>query len=81
MEANPKLKETLRLLAELEELLPDFLEAISVTPPSTPEAEKRIYQKRLDVRAKMNHIIDRAKALQWATDCMPAAEAGRKQPN
>jgi len=80
MDAKQKLKKTLRLLAELEELLPDFLEATSDITPPTVEGQKGLQQKRQEVRSIMQDILSRSRDLQWSTDCMPAAEKGRKGP-
>jgi hypothetical protein len=70
MDTRQKQKEVLRLLEEIEGLIPEILGALA--RPSGPAPETLI--KRLEA------FRTRAMRLREATDCLPAAELGRKGP-
>lgn len=72
-----KNKEMIRLIDEIRELLPDFLlmlGAIDQLRPPSPLRE-RIHPLRM----KIERLMAQARRLEEATDCMPAAEAGRRE--
>ncbi len=61
-------KEALTLLWDLEELLPQLLQITGRL--ETAEAKA--------LRPRLETLLTRVRALREATDCLPAAEAGRR---
>lgn len=69
-------KERIRLVADLRLLFPELLLVLGLIeglhPP--PELSARIGA----VRSQIEALVERARALEEATDCMPAAAKGRQ---
>lgn len=72
-------KEIIRLLDEARELFPDLLLALGsidqLDPP--PAIRNRITL----LRPRLERLIEETRALEEASDCMPAADLGRRQNN
>lgn len=69
-------KERIRLVADLRALLPELLLILgsidALHPP--PEVSSRIRT----VRSQLEGLAERARAIEEAADCMPAAAKGRR---
>ena len=70
MDPAVKSKEMPRLLWEVEDVLPEVLQVTAVLEAANPD-QIRALRRRLDT------LLARATALREATDCLPAADAGR----
>lgn len=70
MEPAVKSKEMLKLLWEVEDVLPEVLQVTAVLETANPD-QIRALRRRLET------LLARATALREATDCLPAADAGR----
>ena len=70
MDPAVKSKEALKLLWEVEDVLPEVLQVTAVLETANPD-QIRALRRRLDT------LLARATALREATDCLPAADAGR----
>jgi len=68
MDAGQKAKEVLRLLDEMESLIPEIGRILSQCPGAPAK----------DVLARLESFHARAVRLREGTDCLPAAESGRK---
>lgn len=82
MDPAVKSKEMLRLLWEVEDVLPEVLqvtaglEADTPGRPDRPDRPDQSVQIRA-LRRRLETLLARARALREATDCLPAADAGR----
>jgi len=69
-------KEMIRLVADLRALFPELLLALgmidALDPP--PEVSARIHS----ARCRLEALVERARAVEEAADCMPAAAKGRR---
>jgi hypothetical protein len=70
MDTRQKQKEVLRLLDEFEGLIPEILGALARRSSTAPESLVKCLE------AFQTRVI----RLREATDCLPAAELGRKGP-
>ena len=73
MDPAVKSKEMLRLLWEVEDVLPEVLQVTAVLETAHPDRIQAL-------RRRLETLLARAAALREATDCLPAADAGRAAP-
>lgn len=70
-------KEIIRLVADLRALLPELLLVLGsveqLRPP--PDLSSRVRSARFQLEA----LVERARVIEEATDCMPAADKGRQE--
>ena len=70
MDPAVKSKEALKLLWEVEDVLPEVLQVTAVLETANPDQIRAL-------RSRLDTLLARATALREATDCLPAADAGR----
>ncbi len=70
MNEAEKIREMTRILAEVEDLLPDLLAAIS-------DARRPTAEESAKLRSRYLALVERSRAILHARDCLPAAERGR----
>jgi hypothetical protein len=66
----------IRLVADLRALLPELLLVLGSVDPLHPPPE--VSARIRSVRSQLEALAERARAMEEATDCMPAAVKGRR---
>lgn len=69
-------KERIRMVADLRLLFPELLLVLGAIEGLPPPQE--LSARIRTVRAQLESLMERARAMEEATDCMPAAVKGRQ---
>ncbi|MFY9270161.1 MAG: hypothetical protein WAO55_10495 [Candidatus Manganitrophaceae bacterium] len=71
-------KGMIRLITEVRDLLPDLFLALGAVERLNPPPD--LLSRIQTLRNRLHTLSEEARLLEEATDCMPAAETGRRQP-